>query len=154
MRTVLALDQLLARSVAAKLRGEVVTCTRQRMRDEGDDAVQRIVMAAPSALIIGAQNWNPLDLLEAWQLPYEIPVIMVVPSMNWADEVRAARLDVFSIFVADKGYRGLPTSLASESVIAHAWMKGGPFRHARPVVVQPSPRPQVEMPGRLLRFAR
>lgn len=143
MRTVLAVDELLARAVGAKLPGVVEICTRARMRDDGDEVVADLVMMVPSVLVIGAKKWDPLDLLEAWLLPPEIPVVLVVPHMSEDIERRASALELFSVVPADRSVRAT-ACLACECRLAWAWLQG---RHARPLV--PDARPPQAAPANL-----
>lgn len=149
MRTVLALDDLLAQAVVAQLPGVTEVFRHTTMRDEGADIVREAVEAWPCALVLGGQEWDPhpLALLERWRLPYAVPVVLVAPSMNHIDTARAARLDVFSVLDMEKVKRGLPTSIVSECLLAHAWRNGIVQRPKGPVLVQPSPQPRSSRPG-------
>jgi hypothetical protein len=141
VRTVLALDDLLARAVMAQLPGAHDHVSRSQMRDDGDDVVRDLVSDGPCALVIGADDWNPLDLLERWRLPYAVPIVMVTKTVDHLTMTRAARLRVFSLFAMDSVKRGLPTSIVAECLIAHAWRRGFVKRELAPVLVLPSHRP-------------
>ena len=140
MRTVLAMDEIMAKAVTKRLTGEIEVCTRPRMRDEGDDIVRELVLRSPCVLAIGATEWNPLDLLERWRLPYEIPVVLVLPVIDWENTVRATRVDAFSVLSVADLKRKLPTSIAAECQIAEAWRQGRLSRPGAPVVVQRTSR--------------
>ena len=149
MRTILALDEMLGREVAKQLPGVSEVCGRIRMRDDGDDVVRELVLHSPSVLAIGAKGWNPLDLLERWRLPYEVPVVLVVPSLSWDDEVRATRLDVFSVVPADRSVPRMATCLACECRLAWAWTQRRFGRPPRQAFDQPHTAPvsQLGEPG-------
>ncbi len=140
MRTVLAVDDLMARAVAKKLTGEIETCGRVRMRLEGDNVVRDLVLRSPCVLVIGAKEWDPLDLLEQWRLPYEVPVVLVLPKIDWESTIRATRVDAFSVLSIADLKRKLPTSIVAECQIAEAWRQGRLSRPDAPVVVQRTSR--------------
>lgn len=143
MRTVLALDDLLAQAVEDQLPGVKDICGRQRMRDEGDDVVRRLVEEGPCVLAIGGAAWEPSDLLgllERWRFPRKVPVVLVMPAVSRENAVRISKLGVYSVFEVDAERRGVATSLVAECLIAHACRRGILKRPVVPVLVQPSPR--------------
>lgn len=88
MRTVLAIDEMLAHAVAKLLPpGKTEVFGRLRMHDEGPDCVKNAVLRVPCVLAIGGAMWNPLDLLERWKL--SVPTVALVPEAD-PDTLRAA----------------------------------------------------------------
>jgi hypothetical protein len=155
MRTVLAMDDLLSKAVEKKLGGRTVVCSRQRMRDEGDDVVRELAQKEPCVLVIGGAKWNPLTLLELWRLPYETPVVLVLPAVTWSSTVRASRLDVFAVVPAGKVARKLPTAVASEALLAHRWLaERHPRTALRLLEKAPTTPPPSQQTARVLRLAR
>ena len=142
MRFVLALDDLLAKAVSKKLEGRVEIFRHPQMREHGDDIVRDAVMREPSVLVIGGATWNPLYLLERWRMPYEVPVVVVLPDLEWDRADRAAKINAFSVLSMKELKRKLPTSIVAECDIATAWLDGRLSRPSLPVVVQPSPEQQ------------
>lgn len=155
MRTVLAVDEILGRAIADRISGEKIYCTRERMREEGDDVARRLVLEKPSVLIIGGTKWNPLRLLERWRLPYETPVVLLLRTINFGARERAKAIRVFSVIPADYRAARVPTCAASEALLAHAWMEGIRPRATMRVVrrVRRTP-PSTRRDAPILRLAR
>ena len=143
MRTVLAIDDLLAKAMMEQLPGRADRCSHLAMSEEGDDVALKLVERSTCTLVIGGEAWtrSPLDLLERWRLPYKIPVVLLLYKATPEEVARATRLCVFSLVDMHKIRRGLPTSLVAECVIAHAWTRGHVQRALAPVLLLPSPRP-------------
>lgn len=120
MRTVLAIDEMLARAVAKILPGNLEYCCRDRMRSQGDDIVRELVLAEPCVLVIGGSRWNPLGLLERWGLPATTPVVLLLPRLTRAMKDRTVALGAHSVLSAGRS-RKLPTLVSSECLVAHGW---------------------------------
>ena len=157
MRTVLATDEMLIRAVQRKLDGEIVAFNRQRMREEGMEAVRRAAVTA-TAVLIGGRRWAATELLpvlERWRLPYDVPVVMVVPEISDGEWLRAIRLDVFAV-VEDVAVKDVASCLSVEARLASKWASRRDHLRRRPVLLRrerraPSPdRP----PGQLLPLLR
>lgn len=158
MRTILALDEMLIRAVRPKLPGTVEPFSRQRMRKEGVDAVRDAALASASAVVIGGRKWTAAELLpvlERWKLPYEVPVVMVVPEISDAEWLRAVRLDVFAV-VEDVAVKNVASCLSVEARLASRWLsrRGRLLRH--PVLLHRDRRPSSpdRPPGRLIPLLR
>lgn len=149
MRTVLAVDPLLAEAVRKKLPGTVEIYTRERMREEGDDTVKAAALRAPSVLVVGAKKWSPLRWVERWQLPRTTPVVMLLPSVPDEYLDRAAKAGVYSIVPLDGTVGALASAVYAEAILAWSSRESPPLL---PVLVGPSPRPRpaAVQPGRVL----
>lgn len=155
MRTVLALDDLMAVAVKKKLGDGAIPVSRPQMRELGDDVVLDMLGSRDAVLAIGGTDWDPLDLLERWRLPERVPVVLVLPWVSWKARARAARVNAFSVLGVNELKRKLPTSLATECRLAAKWLREARKRPYPTVVIQPSPleldpRPARAVPGRLL----
>ena len=157
MRTVLAVDEMLAHVVAPRLPGEVEVLGHMAMRDLGPLAVARLremVMERPSVLAIGAKAWDALPMLRQIRLPYRVPVVLLVPEVTWEGTRQAAELDVFSIVPA-KPTRKIVSTVAAECVLAWKWLESRRRRRRSTILIAPSLHRPVEQPGaRLLLFRR
>lgn len=145
MRTVLATDEMLAYAVRKKVPGKTEFYDRPWMRKNGDDTVRDIALASPCVLAIGASQWQPpleqISFLERWQLPDELPVILIVDSLTNDVIERATQVNVYSIVPLDQTAPSHATYVAAECVLAWAWRLGlrprpprsrvVPFRHHR-----------------------
>lgn len=127
MRTVLAVDEMLAAAVRRRLEGEAVVLHRQAMRDLGRHKVvttlRELVTVRPSVLVIGGRAWDALPMLRRLRLPREVPVVLLTPSATWERQAEACRLGVVSIVPADEGTDtreaiAISATLASASSLA------------------------------------
>ncbi len=129
MRTVMAVDEMLARLVGERIPGEKETYDRAEMREHGDEIVRDAVLRSPCVLMIGGMKWNPVRLVASWQLPRTIPVVALVPKIRPAVIRRAAAARIFSVTAS---MSGVVDCLADECVIAAAALAG-----LRPWVLRP-----------------
>lgn len=151
MRTILALDDLLAHAVKPKLIGEVEICNHQTMREKGPDVVQKLVRRR-SVLAIGGAAWDPLPLLRKWRLPPTVHVVMVTPSVT--EEHRQGVDSAVSIVPADGSVSGLSSCIADACLFARGRRRAA-LSSPCPVVVRAQPRRvscQHRESGRLLRL--
>lgn len=152
MRTVLAVDEMLAAAVRRKI-PSAETLDHAAMRDLGDAALPRLrelALRAPGVLVTGGRAWDALPMLRRLRLPRTLPVVLLTPSATWARQAEAARLGVVAIVPCDDG---TDTRTAIEREIQIAWSL---LRHPSPrpqvVLVQRERRPPVAvLEGRLLR---
>lgn len=148
MRTVLAVDELLAMAVRSKMRRPAEIYGRERMRDEGDRIVRKAVDEGPCVLAIGGLHWNPLSWLEEWRLPSSVAVVLLLPRISDPIARRAASLRVFS--VVPTRMSGIVSCVADECLLAADSLRG--FPALRPVlVVSPQHQPE-QSGGRVLVF--
>ena len=148
MKTVLALDELLARALREEIPGSVQIIGRAQMRDDGDEIVKRAA-SGKCVLAIGGSKWDPLPWLERWRLA--IPVVVTLPSFDDRTLERAARLRVFSVVPATMP--GIVSCLADECVLAAASYRSG--QALRPVIVVPPQRQQRDQrAGQVIAFRR
>jgi hypothetical protein len=136
MRTILAVDELLAHAVRKRLPGEVMIYGHARMREDGDGAVLDALRGAPCVLAIGGARWNPLPWLARWRVPDGVPVIAVVPEASPAVIAQADLLGVpFVVPVdGDEPARRISVSLR------RGWVCRG--LEIAPVLVLPSQQSQ------------
>jgi hypothetical protein len=140
MRTVLAVDDLLASLLAKRLLGEVESYGRCQMRKDGDEIVLDAARRAPCVLVIGGRRWNPLRLVDSWKLPRTTAVVAIVPRIRPVAIRRAAAAGVLSVTAS---MPGVVDALADEWVIAAAVLTGLRPRSLRPrvLVADCPPRP-------------
>lgn len=109
MRTVLAVDEMLAAAVRRRLGEEgidAVALDHMEMRDLGEQVVsvlRELVMQEPSVLVIGGRAWDALPLLRLLRLPREVPVVLLTPEATWERQAEACRLGAVSIVPANEG---------------------------------------------------
>lgn len=109
MRTVLALDEMLAAAVKKKLGREVETevLDRVAMRGLGRRRVvphlRELVTTKPSVLVIGGRGWDALPMLARLRLPQEVPVVLLTPEATWETKAEANRLGVVTVIPLDDG---------------------------------------------------
>lgn len=146
MRTVLAIDEMLAHRVRRLLPGDVEIYSHVRMRDEGDEAVRRAVLRSQCVLAIGGAAWDPMPWLRQRSISELAPVVAVVPAMTLDIEDAVLALCVPFVVPVDVGEAARRVSAS----LRRAWS----YRATRlsPVVVRPQgtasprdrPRPQTE----------
>src|SRR5690349_10925381 len=117
MRTVMAVDEMLASLVAKRLPGEVEIYGRGEMREDGDDVVMDAALKSPCVLLIGGMKWNPLRLVASWNLPRSVVVVALVPRIKPVVVRRAVIARAFSI---TSSMHGVADCLADECVLAAA----------------------------------
>jgi hypothetical protein len=152
MRTVLAVDELLAHAVRRELEGDVVTVDHMEMRDLGPRGalrrVRQLMIERRSVLVLGGRAWeDPLAFVEALRLQPFVPVILLLaagqerPALGW-------RPRLYSTIPTEGGAR-LAGTIARQCVDAWA------FAHSRlrPVVthevVRDEPRRPLREPARI-----
>ena len=143
MRTVLAIDEMLAHAVAAQLPGEIEVFGHMEMRDRGHAVgaeLRERVLRSPSVLVIGARAWDPCDMLKKMRLPYEVPVVVVVPSITPERERMSFELDAWAMLPADGSVTGLSGAVADEAVLGWLWTRKRRPRPLAPVLLDPQPR--------------
>jgi hypothetical protein len=155
MRTVLAIDEMLAHEVKPKLRGEVAKLDRMHMREHKRvliDTIRDFLTRYPSVLAIGGRAWDALPMLHDLRLPSSIPVVLVAPEATRECRDRAHDLGVLSILPVDGSFSGAASALAVECRLAEAVRTGKLVRPLRPVVVVRSRRPAAPDLGRVQRL--
>jgi hypothetical protein len=139
MRTVLAIDEMLAYEVEQRLPGEVARLGHMAMRDCRHVLVQMMrdfLTRYPSVLAIGGRRWDALPLLrELRPHPTTAPVVLVAPEASPACISQAAELGVFSIVPVEDGFTGAASAVAVECQLATAVRRGLLSRPLSPVVV-------------------
>ena len=161
MRTVLAVDEMLAHAVSPKLPGEVEVLGHMAMRDlgraESVATLRRLVLASPSVLAIGGQRWtDALDYIRAMRLPYRVPVVLLAPpESKWELIAPANALGVFSMVPLVIGASGTAATISAACQAAGRWTR----RRGRPRVLQlverdEPRRPATSSPTRLLLLPR
>ena len=124
MRTVLAVDEMLAAAVRRKIPG-AETLDHVAMRDLGAEALPKLrelALRGPSVLVTGGRQWDALPMLRRLRLPRTLPVVLLTPSATWARQAEAARLGVVAIVPCDDG---TDTRLAVITEIELAWLTSG-----------------------------
>jgi hypothetical protein len=146
MRTVLALDEMLAFEVAPRLPGEVAKLDHMQMREHKKvlvSTLREFLSRYPSVLAIGGRRWDALPLLRELSLADAIPVVLVAPEATTECRETARQLGVVSILPVDGSFSGAASALAVECRLAEAVRLGNLARPLRPVVVVRSRRPAV-----------
>ncbi len=148
VRTILAVDELLAGSIKPKLAGSVSTIGHMTMRDLGDgieDALRELVTARPSVLAIGGRAWDALPLLRRLNLPWAVPIILLTPELTTKRAAACAATHVLSVVPLDGSVSGVASAVSVEVELAKFYWAGVLKRPMRPVVVS---RPRVSPPDR------
>jgi hypothetical protein len=140
MRTIMAVDEMLASLVARRVPGKVQFYDRSAMRKKGDDIVRDAALVSPCVLLIGGMKWNPLRLVASWNLPRTVVVVAVVPRIKPVVVRRAVMAGVFSVTAS---MHGVADCLADECVLAAATLVGlRPWgRRPRVLIADGPPRP-------------
>lgn len=141
MRTVLAVDEMLAVAVKRRLEGEAEVFDRMKMRDLGRRKVpgrlRELVTERPSVLVIGGREWDALPTLRAARIPREVPVVLLTPKATWERHAEASRLGVVAMVPTDDG---TDTREAIVDEVRIAWAFSPPLV---PVIVERSRRAPV-----------
>ena len=141
MRTILAIDEMLAAAVRKKLVGTVELYDHRRMRKEGDRSVLCAAERGPCVLAIGGARWNPLPWLRVHRP--RVPVVAVVPE---ATDAVIAEADILGVpFVVTVGAEAVRR-------ISVSCRRGWLCRDVQldPVLILPSPASRPRMFARLL----
>lgn len=147
MRTVLAVDEMLAHQVKGKLKGSEIEhidfASMKAMGENVDARVRQLILAAPAVLVIGGRAWNALPMLRSMKLPVRVPVVLISPAGRLYDLLReATELRAFSMVATDREIigQGLALSIASETV--EAWKRLGRRRKPGPPRLPRGPAPE------------
>lgn len=163
MRTILALDEMLAHAVMDKLPQDssAETIGRFEMNELGDKGsearLRALVLASPSVLAIGGRQWNALPMLKAMRLPYRVPVVVVAPEGRlWTLAGTAEALRVYSMVPTDRSVSGagIVASIASECVDAWKWVHRRRKPSDLPRVPSAPPKPERGQLARVVPFRR
>ena len=157
MRTVLALDDLLAHAVAPQLPGTVMIMGRQEMRRLTRPVAQAklrgLTLGRPSVLVIGARKWDPWEWLEAMQLPLAVPVVLLEGEHAPArSDGLLSSLGVVATVPAGGSTSGTSSCVADEALLAWRDRLGRSPLSLPPVRVEPRLRvPRARLEAVILR---
>jgi hypothetical protein len=141
MRTVLAVDEMLAHAVKRELPGEVEVVGHMRMRALGGllaSTLRGLVMQEPSVLVIGAKLWDPYEDLQEMALPASAAVVALVPTRTDQRDQCAAASGVFLQVAADDPK--ITETISAACLFSWAWLHGRRPRPLSPVLVAPPRR--------------